>query len=87
MEELMYGPLSANVERVWNVGGGEIYKLALEKGFVDRILMTKIEKGFDCDVFLDGIDWSHFKEDESERSDMMSENGLEFSFHSYRYVE
>ncbi|KAJ1345777.1 hypothetical protein KIN20_000386 [Parelaphostrongylus tenuis] len=44
MEDLLYGPLSANVERVWNIGGGEIYKLGLQKGFIDWILMTRIQK-------------------------------------------
>ncbi|KAE9420309.1 hypothetical protein Angca_005870, partial [Angiostrongylus cantonensis] len=87
MKELLCGQLSANVERVWNIGGGEIYKLALEKGFVDWILMTRIQTDFGADVFLHGIDWNHFVEDESARSDVMSENELEFSFHSYRYIE
>ncbi|KJH53236.1 dihydrofolate reductase [Dictyocaulus viviparus] len=86
VEELLYGQLSTKIERVWNIGGGEIYKLALQNGMVDQIIMTKIEKDFDADVFLDGIDWNHFQEDESARSDILNEKGLNFSFYTYNYV-
>ncbi|KHJ96224.1 dihydrofolate reductase [Oesophagostomum dentatum] len=87
MKELSNGELAERVERVWNIGGGEIYKLALDANLVDQLLLTKIESDFDADVFLSGVDWNHFKEDEIARSDVMTENGINFSFHSYRYVE
>ncbi|WKY01160.1 hypothetical protein Q1695_015285 [Nippostrongylus brasiliensis] len=87
MKELASGSLSENVEKIWNIGGAEIYKMALEKGYVDRLLVTKIQKDLHCDVFLKGVDWDHFLEDLSERSDLMAKNDLVFSFHTYRYVD
>ncbi|WKX91758.1 hypothetical protein Q1695_010078 [Nippostrongylus brasiliensis] len=87
VKELASGSLSENVEKIWNIGGAEIYKMALEKGCVDQLIVTKIQKDFDCDVFLKGVDWDHFQEDVSERSDLMTENDLVFSFHTYHYVD
>ncbi|KAL6730402.1 hypothetical protein Aduo_001380 [Ancylostoma duodenale] len=87
VKELMCGDLSKRVEKVWNIGGAEIYKLALDNELVDQLVITKIQEDFDADVFLSGIDWNHFQEDESARSDVMMENGINFSFSSYRYVE
>lgn len=42
--ELICGSLSEKVENVWNIGGAEIYKIGLEKGFVNQILITKIRQ-------------------------------------------
>lgn len=131
VKELMCGELSEKVEKVWNIGGAEIYKLALDMDLVDQLLITKIQNecvspvffvfihfallfflfaskstlffmakscrfsrynslqffSFDADVFLTGVDWNHFQEDENARSDRMTENGIDFSFSCYRYVE
>ena len=34
------------------IGGGQIYKLALDKGLVDKIYLTKIHYSFDGDTFM-----------------------------------
>ncbi|CAJ0592621.1 unnamed protein product [Cylicocyclus nassatus] len=86
MKELSFGALSEKIEKVWDIGGAEIYKLALDKELVDEMLITKIQKDFDADVFLTGVQWDRFKEDETARSQLLSENGLEFSFHRYCYI-
>ncbi|PIO75005.1 dihydrofolate reductase [Teladorsagia circumcincta] len=87
VNELISGTLSEKVEKVWNIGGGEIYRMALEKDYVKELLVTKIQKDFDADIFLTGVEWDRFQEDESARSELMTENGLDFTFHRYCYVE
>ncbi|KAK6729758.1 hypothetical protein RB195_006670 [Necator americanus] len=87
IKELMSGELSEKVEKVWNIGGAEIYKLALESGLVGELLITKIRRDFDADVFLQSLNWYHFKEEESSQSESVIENGIEFSFHRYLYVK
>ncbi|ETN81276.1 dihydrofolate reductase [Necator americanus] len=87
LKELMSGELSERVEKVWNIGGAEIYKLGLESGLVSELVITKIQKDVGADVFLSGIDWENFEEDESARSEPMTENGTEFTFHRYRCVK
>ncbi|RCN45545.1 dihydrofolate reductase [Ancylostoma caninum] len=44
VKELMCGDLSKKVEKVWNIGGAEIYKLALDNDLVDQLVITKIQE-------------------------------------------
>ncbi len=41
------------------IGGGEIYRLALEKKIVDRIYLTRLQKDFEGDTFFPKLskDW------------------------------
>ncbi|CAB3407133.1 unnamed protein product [Caenorhabditis bovis] len=50
---------SINIETFWNIGGTEIYEMALHENLVDELYITKIFKSFDTDVKL-SIDWSKF---------------------------
>jgi dihydrofolate reductase len=46
-----------NIENkeVFVIGGGEIYKKFLEKGFIDRMYITHIDEYFDGDTFFSRI--------------------------------
>lgn len=35
------------------IGGGEIYQQCFQYGFVDEILISRIDGDFDCDTFID----------------------------------
>ncbi|VVD05152.1 unnamed protein product [Leptidea sinapis] len=50
-----------NIESTWVIGGGEIYKLALEHPNCNQIYITDIKKTFQCDTFFPDIDMSKFK--------------------------
>ena len=41
-----------NKERVFIIGGAQIYQLALESGDVDKMLITHVEASFDADTFF-----------------------------------
>ena len=52
------------------IGGGQIYKIALEANLVDKIYLTKIHHSFDGDTFFNelGPEW-----EETSRSDLKSD--------------
>ena len=57
---------------VFILGGGEIYKLALEKKLVDRIYLTEIKATFNGDTFfpeLNKEDWQETKREEFQADD------------------
>lgn len=59
------------------IGGGEIYKIALEKKIVDRIYLTRVHHSFDGDTFFQelGENW-----EEVERIDCNADEK-----HTYNY--
>jgi dihydrofolate reductase len=46
-------------EEVFIIGGGQIYKEAIEKGLADRLYITKIKGDYGCEVFFP--DYAEFK--------------------------
>lgn len=48
-------------DEVFIIGGGEIYKQALEKGLTDKILLTLVHRHFDGDTFYPQIDEKVFR--------------------------
>lgn len=46
-------------EEIFIIGGGQIYKEAIEKGLADRVYITKIKGDYGCEVFFP--DYSEFK--------------------------
>jgi dihydrofolate reductase len=48
--EMANGP--ADVESVFVVGGGEIYREAIEHSLCQQVFLTHVEGDFDCDVFF-----------------------------------
>lgn len=50
--------ISVNKERTYQsfvIGGGQIYKMVLDAGIVDEVLLTHVDGEFDADVFLEGF--------------------------------
>ena len=45
----------------WMIGGGEIYKSALEMGIVKKIYITEIDEEYECDTFFPELDYSYFE--------------------------
>tara|TARA_B100000401_G_scaffold228547_1_gene154772 strand:- start:875 stop:1225 length:351 start_codon:yes stop_codon:yes gene_type:complete len=44
-----------NYDVIWVIGGGEIYKLFLEKNMIDYIYLSRLNKDYECDVFFPNI--------------------------------
>lgn len=55
--------ISINKEKTYQsfiIGGGQIYKMALDNDIVDEVLLTHVDGEFDADVYLEGFnpdDW------------------------------
>jgi len=67
------------------IGGGQIYKLALEANLIDKIYLTKINQTFDGDTFFPklGNEWK-----EIERIDCKSDekHAHEYSFLTFEKI-
>lgn len=63
-EELLAHYADEEDRMMFIIGGGEIYKQALDKDLVDEMYITKVEKAFDADTFFPEInlrDWRRSK--------------------------
>lgn len=61
-----------NVENeAFIIGGGQIYKLALEANLIDRIYLTRIHHSFDGDTFFPELssDWEEIKREDCFKDD------------------
>jgi dihydrofolate reductase len=56
----------AGADEIFIIGGGQIYKQAMEKGIVDRLYLTIVEGDFGADTFFP--DYSNFTKVISEES-------------------
>ena len=56
------------------IGGGQIYKIALEQKLVDRIYLTKIHHSFDGDTFFPELnsDWKEVSKVENKADEKHS---------------
>ena len=69
-------------EEVFIIGGGEIYKLALEENLVDRIYLTRIHHVFDGDTFFPNLsdEWK-----ETYKEDFFKDENHKYDFTFYTY--
>nr|CAD2182790.1 unnamed protein product [Meloidogyne enterolobii] len=67
-------PYENLIETIWNIGGKQIYSLGIEHQNLNKIVLTKIDKNFDCDVKFPEINWNEFIEE--EKTEIVEEKGL-----------
>ena len=61
IQECMDAYSAENKRTLFIIGGGEIYKQALEENIVQEMYITHIDKGYDADTFFpefDASEWS-----------------------------
>jgi dihydrofolate reductase len=77
VEEALKVAKSNGENEAFIIGGGQIYKLALEANLIDRIYLTKIHHSFDGDTFFPELssDW-----EEVNREDCFQDEN-----HKYNY--
>jgi len=78
-------PLVSQVDKVWIVGGSELYKEAMESKYCHRIYLTRVMAHFECDTFFPNISLDRFKlvQDEAVTDEIQEENGLKYKFEVY----
>lgn len=66
------------------IGGGKIYKEAIEKKLVDRMLITEVQASFDdADAFFPKFDKSEWKEERREHHGTDEKHEYAFDFVTY----
>lgn len=74
---IMRAKKAKGYDEIFIIGGGQIYKEAMEKGLVDRLYITKITGDYGCEVFFP--DYSEFTKVISERKS--SEGEYQYTFY------
>ncbi|MEZ4443371.1 MAG: dihydrofolate reductase [Polyangiaceae bacterium] len=69
------------VDRIFVLGGGEIYRLALEMPQCDTVYLTRVEGKFPADARFPALDEDWRLVEESERHE---ENGVGYRFQTWR---
>ena len=73
-------------DRVFIIGGGQIYKLAMDAGLVNEMYITKVNAEFpDADVFFPEFNESEWEQEHIQSGIEDSTN--EFSFEIYKYTK
>lgn len=70
-----------NIENIFIIWWASIYNQVLNNSLLDKIYITRIEKNFDCDVFIDKIPANFILESCSE---LYEENWIKFKFEVYK---
>lgn len=73
-------------EKIFIIGGAQIYKETIAKNLADRLDITLVHKSFEADVFFPEIDPKIWKEDSREDFTADEKNKLDYSFVSYAKV-
>lgn len=64
LEECMENYKNETERTVFIIGGGEIFKQALDSGIVDEMYITHIDKSYECDVFFPDFDHSLWEKEQ-----------------------
>ncbi|CAD6184480.1 unnamed protein product [Caenorhabditis auriculariae] len=83
VSEILASPPYANsIETLWNIGGCDVYKYAINNDLVDNLFVTFIKKSFDADVKLEDICFDNFHEvtDHEYFNIEQEEDGTTFKF-------
>ncbi|KAF8406467.1 hypothetical protein HHK36_008554 [Tetracentron sinense] len=81
LELLAASPYCLSIEKVFVIGGGQIFREALNAPGCDAIHITEIETNIECDTFIPFIDSSVFQPWYS--SFPLVENNIRYSFVTY----
>ena len=73
-----------NIESIFIIGWANLYNQVLDNPMLDKIYLTKVKWDYDCDVFFDGIPDNFIVE---SYTDGEIENGIEYSFWTYKKVD
>ena len=78
--------LAKEEEKVFVIGGEQIYKYALENNLVDVLDITLVHKEFDADAFFPEIDLDIWEQVEREDFIADEKNKYDYSFIRYKKI-
>lgn len=74
-------PTGKKIERVFVMGGAQVYQIALRHPLCRKIYWTQIHHDFGCDTFID-VNFAGF--DKIAESPLQHEEGIHFAFIEYQ---
>lgn len=79
LEECLEHYKNENERTVFIIGGGEIYKQAMELGLIDEMYITHVNKRYDADTFFPEFDEEIWKKEVilTHENDEKNESGFE----------
>lgn len=78
--------LASSEEKVFIIGGAQVYKETLEKDLADQLDITLVHHKFEADAFFPEIDLKVWKEVSREDFKANEKNSYDYSFVSYKKV-
>lgn len=72
-----------NSEKCFIIGGGQIYKLALDNNLIDEMLVTWVDADLDADVFFEGFAADNWQEKTIMIKDKDAKNPYNFKIVKY----
>ncbi|EGT38022.1 hypothetical protein CAEBREN_10184 [Caenorhabditis brenneri] len=80
-----------SIETIWNIGGAEIYDLALQGNLIKEVHLTRVFKNFAADVHLKSLNFDKMEkivtsEISSENKEVFEENRLQFEFSKWKVL-
>jgi dihydrofolate reductase len=89
IQNLSTSERQSEIDKVWVIGGCELFKMAMESSLCYRIYLTRIMQSFECDVFLPEFDKEKFRlvNDENVSQELQEEDGIQYRFEVYERLE
>ncbi|MDT8412065.1 MAG: dihydrofolate reductase [Vicingaceae bacterium] len=75
-----------NETEVFIIGGGQIYKEAIDKGLVDKMYITHVHQSFEGDTFFPEIDSSKWQKTSEEHHIKDEKHAYDFSICVYSRI-
>ncbi len=75
--------LAGNDDKIFIIGGAQIYKYAIENKLVDKLDITLVNEEFEADAFFPEINLQEWQETNREDHKANEENKYDYSFLSY----
>lgn len=83
VEEALTYAEEETIESVYVIGGGEVYNQFMQMPIVDELILTHLQRVYECDVHFPPIGQdSRFHM--THESPVQNENGIEYQFRTYR---
>ena len=86
LEEAIHGlttsHIHSSIDQIFIIGGGQLYKTALDQQLCSQAYVTNIQHKHDCDTFFPPLSAYGFTKNKTLSQE--SENGIHFSFELYQ---
>ena len=75
-----------NEKELFIIGGGQIYREAIEKNVVDKMYITHVHQAFEGDIYFPEIDTTQWKIVGSEKYEKDEKHKYSFTFVEYQKI-